>query len=96
MGFRESAACRTANFRLFFPADGEGQDQWRGIDAARDICDTCPVRVACLEDALRKEGNVTTSYRHGLWGGLTPTERYALTRRDPSTRTRDLPKELIP
>ena len=42
---------------------------------AKQMCFECPVRVECLEDALR--GNI----QFGVWGGLTPLERRALKRK---------------
>lgn len=42
---------------------------------AKQICKECPVRVECLEDALK--GNI----QFGVWGGLTPLERRALKRK---------------
>lgn len=39
------------------------------IANARAICDTCPVRLTCLETALR------TREKHGIWGGTTGRQR---------------------
>jgi WhiB family redox-sensing transcriptional regulator len=36
---------------------------------AKAICDTCPLKVRCLEYA------VTNNEHHGVWGGLTVEER---------------------
>ena len=48
---------------LFFPV---GRDP--DIDDLRPICDTCPVRIDCLDHAL-------THGEQGVWGGTTETER---------------------
>ena len=50
---------------------------------AKAICGRCPVRAGCLAHALDHK------IAHGVWGGLTPTERDRLThprraRREPS------------
>jgi WhiB family transcriptional regulator, redox-sensing transcriptional regulator len=37
--------------------------------SAKQVCAACPVRAACLEDALAR------GERHGVWGGKTTTER---------------------
>ncbi|AJT62458.1 hypothetical protein T261_0769 [Streptomyces lydicus] len=39
------------------------------IDEAKAICARCPVKKACFDYALDNE------IRHGMWGGLTETER---------------------
>jgi WhiB family redox-sensing transcriptional regulator len=39
------------------------------------VCRRCPVRVKCLEYAIG------TKEPEGIWGGLTPRERKAYTRR---------------
>lgn len=36
---------------------------------AVQLCMACPVRTQCLEFAYR------TDQRHGIWGGLTPSQR---------------------
>lgn len=36
---------------------------------ALEFCARCPVRDACLVDALKRRE------RHGIWGGLLPYER---------------------
>ncbi len=45
--------------------------------SARRICFSCPVRRACLADAL------DSATEFGVWGGLTERERRALLRRHP-------------
>ncbi|GAA3226026.1 WhiB family transcriptional regulator [Actinocorallia longicatena] len=62
-----------------FTAETLAERQAR-IDAARDICETCPVRDACLEYALR----VTPT--HGVWAGHTPKEIAGLRSAARSTR----------
>ncbi|MPV37094.1 WhiB family transcriptional regulator [Georgenia subflava] len=44
---------------------------------ARELCFGCPVRMACLAEALQSR----TEF--GVWGGLTERERRALLKRHP-------------
>jgi hypothetical protein len=63
----DSAACRGKDPEIFFD------------DAilAKAICSLCPVREACLEQALTAERGLSKDRRHGIVGGLNPTERLA-------------------
>ena len=54
---------------LFFPEHGYSAEY------AKEICGVCPVVRECLDFAMASEGD---SYRHGVWGGLTPSERQRL------------------
>ena len=45
--------------------------------SAREVCFGCPVREACLAEAL------DTATEFGVWGGMTERERRALLRRHP-------------
>lgn len=65
------AACATEDPDLFFPEPDTPQER---IQVAKQICATCPVRRACLEDAMRRAE--TESIR----GGLTVQERQKLSR----------------
>lgn len=57
------AACTGTKTDLFFDGDP------RSVALAKQICDSCPVRGLCLEQAMaRKE-------RFGIFGGLTADER---------------------
>lgn len=60
----EHAACKTTP-ETMFPDSNTG-----GIAAAKLICRRCPVRLACLRDAIR-----TGDDQHGIRGGLKPEER---------------------
>ena len=55
--------CRDEPPARFFPSDGVG------VDLARQICATCPVKSPCLEYALRNRID------HGVWGGASERER---------------------
>lgn len=64
------AACQDQDQDLFF------SDAEQKIAQAKTICATCPVRTACLDEALRAEA---TSNGAGIFGGLTAVERTELT-----------------
>ncbi len=66
--WRTRAICRDSNPELFFPIGTTGMalDQ---IDAAKTVCDACPVHASCLEFAIE------TNQEAGVWGGLAEEER---------------------
>ncbi len=66
--------CRDESPSLFFPSDGVG------VEVARRICATCPVKSPCLEYALRNRID------HGVWGGASERERRRIARRRRSAR----------
>lgn len=65
----DRALCAQTDPELFFP-------ERPGVSPrlAKQICAGCPVRVECLEYALRN------GERFGVWGGLSPKERARLRR----------------
>lgn len=65
--WRDHAACRDADPELFFPL-GTSDATLLQIDAAKQICRTCPVREPCLQWALNTGDD-------GVWGGTTEAER---------------------
>jgi WhiB family transcriptional regulator, redox-sensing transcriptional regulator len=67
-GWREKAACQAATAELFFPIGRTG-DAVEQIDAAKSVCQSCPVRVDCLRFALE------TNQEAGVWGGTSEDER---------------------
>jgi WhiB family transcriptional regulator, redox-sensing transcriptional regulator len=54
---------------MFFPSDGVG------VEVARRICATCPVKEPCLEHALLHRID------HGVWGGCSERERRRILKR---------------
>ena len=60
--------CRDHPPSTFFPSDGVG------VEVARRICATCPVKAPCLEYALRN------GVDHGVWGGASERERRRIAR----------------
>lgn len=71
--WRDDAACAGLDTELFFPVD----DRAASVETPRRVCRGCPVRVACLADALAVEDPVR---RFGIVGGTTPGERRTLHR----------------
>jgi WhiB family redox-sensing transcriptional regulator len=63
--WRNEAACTGLAPDVFYPPPGQA-------DAAKRVCRGCPVRTPCLVDVLGWE---SSGRRHGVVGGLTPTER---------------------
>ena len=51
---------------VFFPSDGVG------VEIAKKICATCPVKDECLEYALAHRVD------HGVWGGASERQRRRL------------------
>jgi hypothetical protein len=51
----------------------------RNIAEATALCETCPEKAICLSNALNAEDGEPLSYRFGIYGALTPEERFALT-----------------
>lgn len=72
--WRESALCVQVDTDIFFPDKGEG------VAEAKFLCGQCPVKAACLANAMRTEGLGGLQHRHGVWGGLNPTERLELSK----------------
>jgi hypothetical protein len=66
---------------VFFPSTTGLATAARYEAAARVYCRPCPLRLDCLEDAMRVEGGVSSDGRFGLHGGLTPDARYELYQR---------------
>ena len=61
--------CQEQPPQVFFPSDGVG------VEVARRICATCPVKEPCLEYALYHRID------HGVWGGASERERRRILKR---------------
>jgi WhiB family redox-sensing transcriptional regulator len=61
--------CAEESPGMFFPSDGVG------VEVARRICETCPVKAECLEHALLNRID------HGVWGGASERERRRILKR---------------
>lgn len=70
------AACRDQGLLdLFFPDPGASiVTKNEANRAAKQVCARCPVEDDCLDFALRQR------IKEGTWGGLSETERKAMTR----------------
>ncbi len=53
------------------------------VAKAKRVCIACPVRSACLEDAMTEEAYLGGLERHGIRGGLTARERVLIAAQDP-------------
>ena len=66
-------SCRGSDTELFFHPEGErGPRRANREAAAKAVCATCPVLLACREHAL----SVREPY--GVWGGMSEHEREAV------------------
>ena len=82
--WREQASCRFCTPDLFFPAGTTGAAV-EEIQAAKAICEQCPVQSQCLRFALR------TGQAYGIWGGTTEEERVTMRRLARPGRSAALP-----
>lgn len=64
------AACRGLDASIFYPSTDDEAD----ADQAKQVCDECVVREACLEHAL------AVREKDGVWGGCTERERRRIIR----------------
>jgi WhiB family redox-sensing transcriptional regulator len=71
--WRRLAACRDTDPDLFFPVGttGAAVDQ---IESAKQVCNSCEVKLQCLEFAL------STNQESGVWGGASEDERRQIRR----------------
>lgn len=70
--FSGPALCAETDPDLFHPPKGDSNN-----GAARRVCGACEVRDECLAYALDRDE------QHGIWGGLSPSERRRLKHRRP-------------
>lgn len=72
----ELGACRGHEQALFFPPEAGERKEQRQVreQAAKRICQSCPVSEECLAAALDRHES------HGIWGGLNEIERRVLLR----------------
>ena len=76
-GWGTKAACRSLDPRLFEPGPVSNASIAQA-ERARAVCERCPVRALCLDDALAMEQGEKAADRVGIRGGLDGRERYAL------------------
>lgn len=65
--------CRFEPPSTFFPSDGVG------VEMAKQICASCPVKEPCLEYALENRID------HGVWGGTSERQRRRLLKKRKAT-----------
>lgn len=70
--WRERAACLGEEPTFF--ATYDAPEHSGPVDAAKRICEGCPVRLECLREALED------GIRWGVWGGFTGRQRRRLLR----------------
>jgi WhiB family redox-sensing transcriptional regulator len=71
--WQRHGACRGRGTSQFFHPDGErGSSRVRREEAAKRMCQGCPVRAECAAHAL------TAREPYGVWGGFTEAERLRL------------------
>lgn len=58
--------CRNVGVALFFTPELSNKRGWRYPQACREACGLCPVRAACLEDALAGPAAFDQGFRAGL------------------------------
>lgn len=63
VGWKTRGSCDGLPTDSFFPKDSVG------VDAARKVCDNCPVKQVCLEYALENK------IEYGVWGGTSERQR---------------------
>lgn len=76
LDWQERGACRTADRDLFFVPNGERGNSIAKNEreaAAKAVCEFCPVKATCLEEALKDD-------LQGVWGGTNDEERRAIKR----------------
>lgn len=75
------AACAETDPEAFFPTEGDSQKP------PKLVCQGCPVRVDCLEYALRNKEE------HGIWGGLSAHQRKKLLQKRNGLRPQGRPRK---
>jgi WhiB family transcriptional regulator, redox-sensing transcriptional regulator len=85
-GWQWQAACRGEDSSLFFAPNYPETKEEKTIRErqAKGICSRCPVRIECLEYAIR------IREPHGIWGGLNEMERRILIRERERGRLRSV------
>lgn len=87
----DEGSCHGADPALFFPGRSEFPNQQ--YQAARMMCNGCPVRQECLDYAVAE--GITQSWT-GIWGGMSPKERRRIERGQPAVVRRCSCGRVIP
>lgn len=76
--WRDNAACaEDPNDTIFFQDGLKRNSRAAAVEAAKQICEKCPVIRECREYALKNPEKT----EYGVWGGLSELERRAIRRR---------------
>lgn len=89
----EQSACLTNDGMRAHDRAFDAPGSQRAVEAAKAVCAECPVREMCLEDAMDREGGLRPSNRYGIFGGLTPKERFQVVDRNRVSRAYRLYQE---
>lgn len=73
-GWRKHAACRDVDPELFFPV-GDTYGAREQTEAAKAVCQRCDAVASCLAWAFE------SGQQHGVWGGMSESERRQLKRK---------------
>jgi WhiB family redox-sensing transcriptional regulator len=63
------ALCKGKPQEWWYPENFNSAPNRKNVARAKLHCQVCPVKKQCLEYAMEH------NEEHGVWGGLTPTER---------------------
>jgi WhiB family redox-sensing transcriptional regulator len=77
------ARCRREDPALFFAPEGPQEStaaRKRRERSAKYLCNHCPVKLECGQEALAREGSQGLDWRAGIFGGMTERRRYAIAR----------------
>lgn len=77
--WRDDAACKGWPTNAFFPTRSTGGKAPHYGQDIRALCETCPVRRQCLDDALNGEAHLSHAVL-GYRGGKTPEQRLDILR----------------
>lgn len=78
MKWFDDAACKSADPELFSPTGTPIERRRKTRYVVGKFCDHCPVRQACLDDALRSERGLIRASMDTIRGGLDVADRAAL------------------
>lgn len=88
----EQAACiqqpLSGDWDPWFP---DADQSVRSYAEARSVCNECPVKQPCLDAAMAEERGRGRSFRDGMRGGLSPTQRVELESGTPKPGPSDEP-----
>ena len=70
LSWQDRGSCVGMDINLFYHSDDISRDERRYQEQyAKAICNECPVRMQCLQDAVQRNDS------HSIQGGTTPKER---------------------